>query len=282
MASMESTAQLNERTLLAHQQPVEENDEIDLLKLWSSIWRRKWSILSLMLAVMLVTALAVLTITPTYRATTTLLIEQQKAKVVSIEQVYGLEGNTNEYLQTQFELLRSRALAERVVRQLNLTTHPEFDPRQQPEPLVDLSWVRETLNFHKAINVTSPEDLLDPEAQTEAEIFDKVVRDFMEVTSIAQQGKSQLVTVSVDMADARTAALASNALAKGFIESQLEASMAMSATATDWMNSRLGELRDKLKEAEDRLQAYRQKENLVDVDGVASIVAGELNLPQTA
>lgn len=277
MASMESTAQLNERTLL-NPQTVEDNDEIDLLKLWSSIWRRKWSILSLMVAVMMVTALAVLTITPTYRASTTLLIEQKAAKVVSIEQVYGLEGNSNEYLQTQFELLKSRALAERVVRQLNLTTHPEFDPRQQPEPLVDLSVLKSYLDFHKALDVTRPEDLEDPEALAEAEIFDTVVKALMEVTTVSQQGKSQLVTVSVDMHDARMAALASNALAKGFIESQLEATMEMSATATDWMNSRLGELREKLKLAEDRLQDYRQKENLVDVDGVSSIVAGELNL----
>src|SRR5690606_18643436 len=143
-------------------------------KLWNSLWRRKWSILSLVLTVMMVAALAVLVVTPIYRAAATLLIEQKAAKVVSIEQVYGLDGMGNEYLQTQFELLKSRALAERVVRQLNLTTHPEFDPRQQPEPLIDLSWLRSALNFHKVVPVTLPGDLEDEEALSEAEIFDAV------------------------------------------------------------------------------------------------------------
>lgn len=278
MASyMESTAQTNDRNPPVLRQD-DSDDEIDLLKLWSSIWRRKWSILSLVLAVMMVAALAVLVVTPIYRAAATLLIEQKAAKVVSIEQVYGLDGMGNEYLQTQFELLKSRALAERVVRQLNLTTHPEFDPRQQPEPLIDLSWLRSALNFHKVVPVTLPGDLEDEEALSEAEIFDEVVKQFMRATAVSQQGKSQLVTISVEMADPRTAALAANALANGFIESQLEATMEMSATATNWMNSRLGELRAKLKEAEDRLQTFREAENLVDIDGVSTIVAGELSL----
>ena len=278
MAShMESTAQTNDRNPPVLRQD-DSDDEIDLLKLWNSLWRRKWSILSLVLAVMMVAALAVLVVTPIYRAAATLLIEQKAAKVVSIEQVYGLDGMGNEYLQTQFELLKSRALAERVVRQLNLTTHPEFDPRQQPEPLIDLSWLRSALNFHKVVPVTLPGDLEDEEALSEAEIFDAVVKRFMAVTSVSQQGKSQLVTISVEMADPRTAALAANALANGFIESQLEATMEMSATATNWMNSRLGELRARLKEAEDRLQSFREAENLVDIDGVSTIVAGELSL----
>lgn len=278
MAShMESTAQTNDRNPPVLRQD-DSDDEIDLLKLWNSLWRRKWSILSLVLAVMMVAALAVLVVTPIYRAAATLLIEQKAAKVVSIEQVYGLDGMGNEYLQTQFELLKSRALAERVVRQLNLTTHPEFDPRQQPEPLIDLSWLRSALNFHKVVPVTLPGDLEDEEALSEAEIFDEVVKQFMRATAVSQQGKSQLVTISVEMADPRTAALAANALANGFIESQLEATMEMSATATNWMNSRLGELRARLKEAEDRLQTFREAENLVDIDGVSTIVAGELSL----
>lgn len=278
MAShMESTAQTNDRNPPVLRQD-DNDDEIDLLKLWNSLWRRKWSIASLVLTVMMVAALAVLVVTPIYRAAATLLIEQKAAKVVSIEQVYGLDGMGNEYLQTQFELLKSRALAERVVRQLNLTTHPEFDPRQQPEPLIDLSWLRSALNFHKVVPVTLPGDLEDEEALSEAEIFDAVVKQFMKVTAVSQQGKSQLVTISVEMADPRTAALAANALANGFIESQLEATMEMSATATNWMNSRLGELRAKLKEAEDRLQTFREAENLVDIDGVSTIVAGELSL----
>lgn len=273
---MESNAQINERNLIA-QHVDEDDDEIDLLQLWQTIWRRKWSIITLVVVVMMVAVLAVLSITPIYRAGATLLIEKKEANVVSIEQVYGLDGTGNEYLQTQFELLKSRALAERVVKQLKLTTHPEFDPRQQPEPLIDIKGMLGGLSLSKAIPATLPEDLAEGVDPTEAQIFDSVTKAFMQRISIVPQGKSQLVRVEVEMADARLAAKAANALANGFIESQMEATMEMSLTATNWMNTRLSELRVKLKEAEDRLQVFREKENLVDVDGVSTISAAELS-----
>src|SRR5690625_1112781 len=114
----------------------DDDDEIDLLKLWLQIWRRKWAITALTLVVMMLTTLIVLNMTQIYRAVSTLLIEQRTARAVSIEEVYGIEGG-NEYLQTQFELLKSRALAERVVTQLRLFEHPEFDPRQQDRSMFD-------------------------------------------------------------------------------------------------------------------------------------------------
>lgn len=275
---MENKDQTLERRWLPPRAVEEDDDEIDLLQLWQTVWRRKWSIVSLVLVVIMLSALVVLSITPVFRAAATLLIEQKAAKVVSIEQVYGLEGTGNEYLQTQFELLKSRSLAERVVRELNLTTHPEFDPRQQPEPFIDVKGLLADFRLDKLTPVTLPGDLEDQAAATEAEIFDEVTRAFMERVNIVPQGKTQMVKVEVDMADAQMAARAANALARGFIESQLEASMEMSMTATNWMNSRLGELRTKLKEAENRLQTYREAENLVDVEGVTTITASELTL----
>lgn len=255
----------------------QDDDEIDLLKLWSAIWRRKWAIISLTLVVAMVTVLIVLSLTPIYRASATLLIEQKKANVVSIEQVYGLEGSGSEYLQTQFELLKSRSLAERVVNELGLTTHPEFDPRQQEAPLIDIKgWISQ-LNPKQLIPGEFPEDLEAETGPSEEQIFASVVRQFMSRISIEPQGKSQLVNVQVDMADPRMAANAANRLAQGFIESQLEASMAMSADASAWMNSRLNELRTKLKEAETQLQNFREQENLVDIDGVSTITAAELS-----
>src|SRR5512141_2651640 len=64
-----------------------------MLEHWRSITKHKWSILGLAVVISLVTALVVSSIRPTYRSTTTLLIEAGKNKVVSIEEVYsGMTG----------------------------------------------------------------------------------------------------------------------------------------------------------------------------------------------
>ncbi|MES2917843.1 MAG: polysaccharide biosynthesis tyrosine autokinase [Pseudomonadota bacterium] len=263
------------RSLITSRQD-EGDDEIDLRKLWHTLWHRKWPILALTAAVTLVAILVALSLTPIYRATASILIEEKTANVVSIEQIYGVEGRGNEYLQTQLELLRSRALAERVVRQLKLTEHKEFDPRQQPKPLISLGNPFANFSADKIVPGTMPADLEAQAAATETQIFDSVTRALMARTTIAPQGKSYVIKVSVDMADARLAAAAANALAHGFIEMQLEAGMDMSLTATNWMNSRLGELHVNLKKAEDKLQAFREAENLVDLEGVTTISANEL------
>lgn len=254
----------------------EGDDEIDLLKLWHIIWHRKWPILALTAVVGLVAILVAYSLTPIYRATASLQIEEKTAKVVSIEQIYDVEGKGNEYLQTQLELLRSRALAERVVKQLKLTEHKEFDPRQAPKPWISIGNPFKDLSADKLVPGTMPADLEAAQMASDAAILDRVVNAFMKRITVAPQGKSYVVMVSVDMADAAMAARAANAMAQGFIEMQLEANMGMALTATNWMNSRMGELQVNLKKAEDRLQAFREAENLVDLEGVTTISANEL------
>src|SRR5450759_376856 len=106
-----------------------EAETLDLVEYWRSVSKRKWGILALTLLIGILTTLVVYSIRPTYRATTTLLIEQGKNKVVSIEEVYSNPGGANrEYYQTQVEIIKSRELAQRVVQKLNLARHPEFDP----------------------------------------------------------------------------------------------------------------------------------------------------------
>lgn len=244
----------------------DDDDEIDLLKLWQISWRDKWRIITFALVVTMITVFILQIMTPIYRGETTLLISPKQGNIVSINQIYGLDGGNAEYLETQFELLKSRTLAERVVNELQLTTHPEFDPRQQESPLRDIiSWIS---------SLTSDDPKSEP---TEEEIFASVVKAFMKQIEITPIKNSALVVIEVEMADSNMAAQAANRLGYSFIENQLEVSMALSATATSWMSSRLGELHAKLKAAEVQLQEFREKENLVDIGGVSTISAAELS-----
>lgn len=253
------------------------NDVIDLLPLIKLVWQKKWRIISLVFVVMLLTSLVVMSIAPTYQASATMQIEQEGSNVVSIEQVYGLNGASNEYLQTQFELLKSRALAESVVKDLNLTSHKEFDPAQQEPPLIDIKGWLKSLNVKSLIPGVTPRDLEAEQPPTEQEILDGVVRAFMNKISISPIKKSQLVVISVNMTDPIMAAKAANKLGENFINSQLEASMQASITASTWMNSRLEQLKTNLQDSENKLQAFKEAEGLIDVDGIVTVSANELS-----
>ncbi|MFK7889208.1 MAG: GumC family protein [Granulosicoccus sp.] len=101
-------------------------DQIDLQHYVRILRKNKWPIALFTAAVTALAAYYAYTATPIFQAKATILIESQKANVVSIEELVGLEEESGEYYSTQYALLKSRKLAERVVDTLKLWEHPEF------------------------------------------------------------------------------------------------------------------------------------------------------------
>ena len=88
--------------------------------------RRKWLILSIAAACLAVGALKTLIQTPLYSSTVRLQIDRNVAKVMEGGSVTPVEGQDLEFLKTQYELLQSRNLAERVVSAARLTEDKSF------------------------------------------------------------------------------------------------------------------------------------------------------------
>src|SRR5205823_1549686 len=172
--------------------PVDEDwetgDEIDWRHYWSIINRRKWSIIGLALAVGLLTTLVVFAMTPIYRASTTLLIESQAPNVVSIQEVYGLDTRSQDYLATQNEIMGGRPIAETIMYSLGLLEQPEFTPTH-PQPLIGLDWRSWlSLGLQKRAN---------PSPQNERE---RVVDAYLGQLRIEPVRNTQLVRVQFDSA----------------------------------------------------------------------------------
>lgn len=233
---------------------------IDLRHYWRVLMQHKWNIAGLSFVVTLFAALVAYSMQPVYRATTTVLIENEQAKVLSIEDVYGLNTNGKEYFLTQFEILKSRNLSERVIERLNLTEHPLFDPRQQ-----------QGFSFKSLLPIDTAEEVL-----TQQDITDAVVAKFTGNLSIAPVRKTQLVKINFESPDAKLAALITNTMADVYIESHLQAKLDVTKKAADWLGARLGDLRENLQRSEATLQDFREREQLVDVAGVRTLDTDEL------
>lgn len=230
------------------------------LRFWRrSISKHKWSALGLAAAIALLTTLIVFVIPPTYRSTATLMLESNKSKVVSIEEVYSAMSSNREYYQTQAEILKSEELARRIVSKMKLVDHPVMDPRKQKEngfslkKLVPVAWQDED----ETANLT-PEKLQAI-----------VVARFKKELTIELVRNSQLIKISYESPDKEFAALAANWVAEGFIEADMDARLAMTQKAGAWLTERLSGLRKKLEESERALQQFRERERIVDAKGVA-------------
>jgi exopolysaccharide transport family protein len=249
---------LAERELAEVGTPLElEEDTLDLVRYWRAVNRNKWRIAALVAAVGVLAYLVAQSLPPVYRGTASVLIESNKPKIVSIEEVYSMAaGAQREYYQTQYEILKSRELAAQLVERLKLTAHPLYDPRQRPAPF-----------WHEWL----PEGFLAQArpAPSAAAIEQAVIKAVQDGTSVQLVRGSQIVRVSFDSRDRELAARVPNALAEIFIDADLDARMKMTQKAMSFINSQVGDLRKKVSEAEKALQAFRERERIIDTKGLA-------------
>ncbi|NHN39593.1 polysaccharide biosynthesis tyrosine autokinase [Pseudomaricurvus alcaniphilus] len=238
---------------------------IDLRQYWNTINRKKWPIMGLAAVVSVIAMLVVSAMTPIYQATSTILIESQNANVVSIEEVYGLDTRAQQYYETQFEILKSRPLAERVVDSLALTNHPTFKPEEKS----GFNW-RSLLPFSLSASTPSG-DTTAPDPAIAA------TGEYLANLSIQPVRKTQLVYVNYQSSDPRLAANIANAHATAYIESMMDARVDMTQTAASWMTRRVEDLKQALAKSEANLQEFRERERIVDVDGLQSLPAKEID-----
>ena len=106
----------------------EERREIDLMEYWRVIEKRKWVLVTFASTIILFTIIFSFTAIPQYKATTTLFIEEDSSRVMSIEDEFGNPRQVTDMrsFNTQLEMLKSKKLATGVAERLNLLARPEL------------------------------------------------------------------------------------------------------------------------------------------------------------
>lgn len=245
---------------------------IDLKIYWRVMMKAKWKILCFAIFTTLLVAVFVVGLTPIYRATGTLIIEANQDKTVSIDSVNSFDSSRKDYFLTQFEILKSRSVTERVIDKLELADNPEFMGDGKVSLVSKLkTYVRSFLPATQ--QRTYDDDVFD--ART-AKV--QLIANFQNRLSIEPITKTQLVNISFEAQDPKLAALVANTVADVYINQEISAQLNSTKKAADWLKGRLQELRAKIELSITELQQYRIKEDLIDIEskGVRSIASDEL------
>ncbi|MDT0595959.1 GumC family protein [Glaciecola petra] len=256
-----------------------DTDIIDFAQYFNTLKRYFWRIFGLAFFLTILSVLVVLTITPQYISKVSILIEAEQTNVLSIEEIYGLDSSRKEYFQTQYEVLRSRQIAERVVDRMNLQENEFFNRDTVLENRSALTKfsesakasIKEALPF-----LPQKETKTFTEEQIEAGLKRYATSLLMQAVIVEPVKNTQVVNVIVQTPDPILSADIANNIADIYIESYLEAKLEMTEKATLWLNQSLEGLRTKLDEAEARLAAFYEEEQLVDIDGVVGLASDEL------
>jgi len=244
-----------------------EDDELNLRELWHVIVKRRGTILLFTLIVIIAVVTATYLMTPIYRASLTLQIDREDIKIVKIEEVSPVEsgGSGQDYYQTQYELLKSRSLAQRVVNQLGLADQATGAPSLLARIK---SWLVGWLP-----KAGSPES---DEPPSEAARLEGAVSSFLGGLTVEPVRNSRLVKLHYDSPTAQQAATILNALAKSYINLNLERRFEASAYARDFLQERLQQVKARLEDSERDMVAFARQQEIVNVGESQNIVTQSL------
>ncbi|EOX4955501.1 GumC family protein [Vibrio alginolyticus] len=205
-----------------------------------------------------------------YQATATLLIQEEQKSALSIEEVYGVDTTKKEYFQTQIAILKSNHIADKVIRELNLTQLPEFTSsgglNKEIDQIKSIPFVQDLLNV-----APSPK-----ETAQFSESYYQALQAFRSKLDIEPVRNTQLVRIRFRSTDPKLATTIANAVGQAYIDANFEAKLVVTQNAATWLTNNSQKLEERLRNSEQALQEFLLKEGLIDINGIDEIYANEL------
>lgn len=242
-----------------------DDDSIDLRHYWQVLLRRRWTLIAAVTIALLVALVGTYNATPIFRSQLLLQIEPQTDRFLEFQQQVSLGEPVNDwdFYKTQYELLKSRSLARRVIDQLGLEAAQT--PAQEGAP----SFFSELRSSVKGwIQSAGPQkdpsgDLADESGAPDRPNLEDSLLGNLSISPIRD---SRLVNVQYDSADPREAAAVANAVAESFINMSLERRYEARSYAKRFLEERIQQVRANLEDSERRLLAYAKEREIVNLD----------------
>ena len=193
---------------------------------------RKWVILGVLLFTVAVTAAVSLLLPKEYTATVTMIVDS-KSKDAVTGQLLPSQMFPG-YMATQIDIINSSQVASRVVRDLKLAENPAT--RQQ------------------FVEATKGEGTIE---QWLADLL-------LAKISVEPSRESSIISIGFTGSDPRFAAIVANAFAKSYIETNLDLRVAPAKQTAVWFDQQIVQLRQKVDEAQQKLNAYQREQGIVE------------------
>ena len=226
-------------------------DELDLGAVRRALWRKKWWIVLPALVVAIIAFVGVNVVTPRYKSEARILIESRENVFLRTEaEKLGDRDRAvidQEAVTSQVQLVLSRDLARKVIKDLKLTERPEFDP-----VLHGVSPIRHVLTV---IGLAKDPLRMSPEERALESYYERI-------TAFAVD-KSRVIAIEFASADPELAQRAANAIAEAYLALQQTVRQDQTRVASQWLGAEIESLRRKVAEAEGKVEEFRAKSNLL-------------------
>lgn len=234
---------------------------------WRLALKRRWTVLVCLVVVFVTVLIGTLKQKPVYEGKVLIEINPEEPVVVNFREVAQVAPtvDVDSYRETQYKILKSRSLAERVIRDLQLYRYPEFYRTHMLFGLIETNPAK----------IPSSRDLGPPDASSDA--FVNSVGNLLRGADVSPVRRSNLVELSFDCNNPQLAARVANRLADLYIEQNLQVKWDETQKASEWLQGRLREIKANLEKSEDKLQAYAQAHNILFVNEKQTMITERLS-----
>lgn len=230
-----------------------ENVTGELVRFALGLLRRQYALIILVAALGLGASVIYLRITPpTYMAQAHVLFGNPKAQFVQQQSVLAEPTVDAVQLDSQIQILKSKATAAAVIRQLRLTDDPDF---KGSDTSIHSVWSK----INRWLGNAPPD--------RQVSTIDHLVTEFGRRLSAVRVGYSTVIEISFSASSAQRAAEITNAIARAYIDDQLKAKAEANRTATAWLHDRLKELAQDALTAERAVNELKANNNIVSAGG---------------
>ncbi len=218
--------------------PDEPAKSFDWREMVAIVMERAWLGVAVFAAVFLFFTFQARRQTPIYRSTATLLVEAQIPRVLNYQDVMAFNLRSLEYFNTHINALHSHTMLERALEQSGLADHPGFFPEIES----------------RAGKIGA-------------------ARRLVAITPIE---KSRMIRIVVEHPDPAIASALANAMARAYIQQDLDNRMGTTMEAVEWLRARAEEYRANLEAGLLQLQQYREETGSVSLEDDQNIVIEKL------
>jgi len=256
------------------------NDRLDFRSILTIFQRRLWLFLIVAAVIFGIAVAFTFTQTPTYTATARVMLDVNRQEVAPTDATQAQQpqgqASSDAAIDTEIEVIRSRALGAQVVRALGLDRDPEFNPALgQPESAsgpMQQAVAAAKQGFERA----TPQDARNLPAASADPAMDDIVDAVLGGLSIRRAGTSYAIDLYYTGPDPEKAARIANAFATLYTRYTLSQKVDENQQAVGLLDSRIEELRQRAEQDTAAVQQYRIANNLLSSSG-ASLTEQEIS-----
>src|SRR6202451_3024620 len=230
-------------------EPSADSNAFDLRTFWLTLCWRARLIAGITLATVVLATAALIVIPPKYQATAVVIVDPRQLHLTDTTTVLTGISADAAAVESQGEIITSTALARKVITAMKLEDDPEF---------ARTSWWDEISDGSQALFGGDPGAL---QRTKEGRLISNLQKNLI----VRRRGQTYVLEINFYAKDAAKAARIANAVAQAYLTDQREVNSSTTADASEWLDSRMQDMRERVRRSDEAVENYRSSHNFVDV-----------------